>query len=76
MAHPNLIVAAEGPSFDGKTLQNWRDEGFDVSYVPFNTSRKQYVERFNQISNSLKMDDKYAIVGLLTLGRVLWLAQV
>lgn len=71
MAHPKLVVTAEDPTFDEKTLQHWRDEGFDVSYLPFDTSRKQYVEKLYHISDSLGLGDNFAIVGLLALARVL-----
>ena len=76
MAHPKLVVTAEDPTFDEKTLQNWRDEGFDVSYLPFDTSRKQYVEKLNHISDPLGLGDSFAIVGLLALARVLCHALV
>jgi hypothetical protein len=71
MAHPRLVVTAESPTFHEQTLQHWRDEGFDVSYLPFDASRKQHVEKLNYISNSLKLGESFGIVGLLTLPPVL-----
>ena len=65
MANPRLVVTAEGPTFHEQTLQDWRDEGLDVSYLPFDASRKQHVEKLNHISDSLKLGQNFAIVGLL-----------
>lgn len=60
---PRVVVTAEDPEFDRTTLQNWAAEGFEVSYLPFTTSRKAYIQQFQDLAESLELGEKYAIVG-------------
>ena len=69
MATLKLVVTAEGPTFDEATLQKWREEGFNVSYLPFDNSRDRYAHTIEHLSDSLALSESYAIVGLLTLAQ-------
>lgn len=60
---PRVVVTAEDQEFDNTTLQNWIAEGFEVSYLPFTTNRKAYIEKFQDVAESLELGEKYAIVG-------------
>lgn len=60
---PRVVVTAEDPDFDATTLQHWRDEGFEVSYLPFTDTRKTYVHQLHHLADPLELGEKYAIVG-------------
>ena len=64
---PKLVLTAEDPDFDQVTTANWRAEGFEVSYLPFTGSRKDYVTSVQHLADPLELGEKYAIVGLLLL---------
>lgn len=60
---PRVVVTAEDPDFDAVTLQHWRDEGFEVSYLAFTATRKAYVQELHHLADPLELGEKYAIVG-------------
>lgn len=64
MRAPKLVVTAEDSDFDPVTLQNWKTEGFDVSYLAFDKSRKEYVRALQHLADPLDLGECYAIVGL------------
>jgi len=51
----NLILTAEDSSFDPTTLQHWKDEGFQVTYLPFTSSRKEYVRKVQNMAEELRV---------------------
>ncbi|KAI4117354.1 MAG: hypothetical protein LQ345_002392 [Seirophora villosa] len=59
---PRVVLTAEDADFDATTLQRWRDEGFDVSYLPFTAARKAYVQQLHHLADPLELGEKYAIV--------------
>ena len=66
MACHRLIVTAESQDFDAKTLQNWRDEGFEASYLAYDKppqSNRSYVDALEDTLKSMG-SETYAIVGL------------
>ena len=65
MVRPKLVVTSEELTFDEATLRKWREEGFEVSYLPFDRSREQYTHTIEHLSDPLALDDNFAIVGLL-----------
>lgn len=69
MANPKLVVTAENPTFDKATLQKWREEGFNISYLPLDNSRERYAHTIEHLSDPLALGENYAIVGLLTLAQ-------
>ncbi|KAL9087221.1 MAG: hypothetical protein Q9165_006715 [Trypethelium subeluteriae] len=64
-APPKLFVTAETSDFDEITLQKWRDEGFDVEYLPLENDggQKAYLESLKSLHNGLGVGDYYGIVG-------------
>ncbi|KAL8836233.1 MAG: hypothetical protein Q9170_003010 [Blastenia crenularia] len=52
---PLVVVTAEDPDFDPITLQHWRDEGFEVSYLPFTASRKAYIQQLHHLADPLEL---------------------
>ena len=67
MEHPRLIITAEDPEFDKITLRNWKDEGYNVAYLPFDAGRKAFENSLLGFADALELGETYAIVGLLTL---------
>ncbi|KAK2793652.1 hypothetical protein FQN51_001163 [Onygenales sp. PD_10] len=57
-----LVVTADTPDFDPVTLQHFRDEGYQVSYLPYNGVQKEYISQLHSLEDPLELGDKYAIV--------------
>lgn len=62
---PHLVLTAESTDFDSVTIQNWKDEDYSVSYLPFDGSKKEYINKLHHLADPLELGQKYAIVGLL-----------
>lgn len=60
---PRLVLTSDDPSSDQITTQHWKDEGFQVTYLPFTGSRKQYERDIHRLPEPLELGEKYAIVG-------------
>lgn len=58
-----LCISAETPDFDTETLRNWRDEGFDVIYVPYDGDQREYVARLKSVKEGLGVGENYAVLG-------------
>ena len=64
MPRPHLVLTAEAEGIDPLTIQHWREEGFDVSYLPFKGQQKEYIRQIDHLPDPLELGEKYAIVGL------------
>ncbi|CAF9906939.1 MAG: hypothetical protein HETSPECPRED_006998 [Heterodermia speciosa] len=62
MTHSRVVLTAEDDAFDPVTIQSWKDEGFQVAYLPFRGRRKEYIEEINSLPDPLELGEKYAIV--------------
>jgi hypothetical protein len=63
---PKLYITAETDhvsEFDQITLKHWRDEGFDVSYIPMGKGGKAYAEELKAIPNSLPLGEYFGVIG-------------
>lgn len=67
VAQPKVVITAEDDDFDQVTIQKWRAESFEVSYLPLTGSRKDYVHSLQHLADPLELDENFAIVGLLAL---------
>ncbi|KAK1574186.1 dienelactone hydrolase [Colletotrichum navitas] len=47
---PRLYITAEDEDFDQITLSEWRDEGFDVEYLPMGNSADKYRGKLRSLS--------------------------
>ena len=65
MSIPRLVLTAEDDNFDAITTQHWKEEGFDVAYIPYRGRRKEYVREIDHLHDALELElgEKYAIVG-------------
>ncbi|KAJ5179024.1 hypothetical protein N7492_002234 [Penicillium capsulatum] len=57
-----VCITAETGEFDGETIQNWQDEGFDVIYLPLNGGGKDYESRLRGVKEGLGVGENYAVV--------------
>ena len=68
-ASPRLVIAAEAEDgdFDKVTLENWKAEGFEVTYLPLSKIKTQgeCEEALQELADSLDGRKKYAIIGPL-----------
>jgi hypothetical protein len=65
---PRLYITAETDTideFDQIMLKHWREEGFDVIYLPFGRGGKAYVKELEGIKDSLSLGDSFGVVGRL-----------
>ena len=60
---PTLYVTAEDDDFDPETLRAWKDEGFDVRYLPMGKGGKTYVNALHSLGDGMSIGERYAIVG-------------
>lgn len=58
-----VCVTAETGDFDGETIQDWLDEGFDVVYHPLNGGGKDYEARLKSVKEGLGVGENYAVIG-------------
>jgi hypothetical protein len=63
---PRVYITAEDDEFDEKTLQYWREEGYEVSYHPMRGGGKPYRDLIKSFSANLS---KFSITGTPALTR-------
>lgn len=69
-APPRLVLTAAAPSstsFSPTIIQNFKDEGYDVTYLPFTGDNKAFRTHLAHLADPLELGEKYAIVGQLYL---------
>ncbi|KAL9091429.1 MAG: hypothetical protein Q9165_004815 [Trypethelium subeluteriae] len=59
---PRLHITAETDDFDEDILQDWRDEGFDVTYFSFGDGGKPYRQKIQSLHSDLELGESYAII--------------
>lgn len=67
VAQPKVVITTQDDDFDQVAIQNWRAEGFEVSYLPFTGSRKNNVQSLQHLADPLELGENFAIVGLFAL---------
>ena len=60
---PRLYLTADDDEFDGTILQHFREEGFDVSYLPMGDSVKAYKDSLRHLADDLELGENYAVIG-------------
>ncbi|KAL1587312.1 hypothetical protein WHR41_04247 [Cladosporium halotolerans] len=58
----HVILTAESEDFADEVTQQWRDEGFNVVYVPFGNGGNDYATRIRMTGDSLGVGEQYAVV--------------
>ncbi|KAL6714431.1 hypothetical protein ACLMJK_007855 [Lecanora helva] len=63
---PRLVVTAEAEdgAFDQLTLDHWKEEGFDVTYLPFSgkSSKETLKKAMQDVANELEDGQEFAII--------------
>lgn len=59
----HVILTAESDDFAEEVTQQWRDEGFNVAYVPFGNGGKDFLARIKNTGDNLGVGEQYAVVG-------------
>jgi len=65
---PKLYITAKttsGSNFDQITLQHWREEGFDVTFIPFAKGGETYIDTLKGIGSSLNDGERFGVIGML-----------
>jgi hypothetical protein len=62
-ACPRLVLTSDTPDFDHGIIDQWKDEGFQVAYLPYDGDRKDYHNKLQHLADRLELGEKYAIVG-------------
>ncbi|KAL9042250.1 MAG: hypothetical protein Q9180_000738 [Flavoplaca navasiana] len=59
---PRIIVSAEeDDDYDTIAVQHWKEEGFQVSYLPLASNKKLFVQQLHDYADSLELGEKYGI---------------
>jgi len=61
---PPLYITAETDDFDEVIIQAWRDEGYNVQYIPFGDGGKAYTNTLRRLGDNLSIGESFAIVGI------------
>lgn len=64
LSTPRLCITSEEEDFDRKTIRNWQNEGFEVTYLPLNEGGKEYAARLEAVKEGLRVGESYAIIGI------------
>ncbi len=61
---PRIIIAAEeDDDCDDIALQHWKEEGFEVTYLPLGDNQKGFVQQLYSYADDLELGEEYAVVG-------------
>ena len=60
---PLLVLTAKARHLDPIILTHWKEEGFEVIYLPYTGTREEYGNRLKHLSDPLELGEMYAIVG-------------
>ncbi|EME42768.1 hypothetical protein DOTSEDRAFT_176049 [Dothistroma septosporum NZE10] len=59
---PRLHVTADDDEFDSSILQHLKDEGFNVTYLPWQNGGKPYRTQLAHLADDLELGESYAIL--------------
>lgn len=61
---PKLYITAESDDFDAMTLAEWRNEGFNVEYIPMEDGGDEYVQKLERLAKrKLGPCETFGIIG-------------
>ncbi|KAK3628817.1 hypothetical protein LTR56_018436 [Elasticomyces elasticus] len=58
----NIVLTSDTEDFDEETSQQWRDEGFQTTYVPALNGGDQYIKRVHNAGDGFGAAEYYCIV--------------
>ena len=62
-SQPRLFVMAKYSEPEPELLSPWREEGFNVTYLPYLGNTKQFERQVHKLGNPLSLSEKFAVVG-------------
>ena len=62
-SQPRLFVMAKYSEPDPDLLSQWREEGFNVTYLPYLGNARQFERQVQKLGNPLALSEKFAVVG-------------
>lgn len=61
---PRVHITSDDPEeFDETVIQHLKDEGFDVTYLPYKGDPKQYKWELAHLADDLELGENYALIG-------------
>lgn len=60
---PRLHITADDPEFDPIIISHWKQEGFDVTYLPFGGDVKAYRQQLATLPEDLELGEYYGLIG-------------
>ena len=67
---PRVHVLSDDTEFDPVFLKHLRQEGFNVNYMPYTGTAKEFKWSLQHLADELELGQSYAMVGKLTLSYV------
>ncbi|KAI1610365.1 carboxymethylenebutenolidase [Exophiala viscosa] len=59
---PRLVLTSDTDDFDPTTIQHFKEEGFQMSYLAYTGKKASYTEKLQHLQDPLELGEKYAIV--------------
>ena len=63
MKTPRVLLSSTSDDFDPVVVRRWREEGFAISYLPFNGNPKDYVSDLKSVADRLDFGEKFVLIG-------------
>lgn len=60
---PRIVVTSDTDDFDEDVLENFREEGYQIWYMPYSGDKAAYNNQLQHLADPLDMGELYAIVG-------------
>lgn len=64
---PRLVITSDTDDFDEELLRNFKDEGFQIRYMPYDGDKAAYQRQLAHLTDPLELGETYAIVGMYKL---------
>lgn len=58
-----LVLTSDTDEFDPDIIEQWKDEGFQVAYLPYDGDKQAYQNKLQHLADPLELGEKFAIVG-------------
>jgi len=59
---PRIYITSDGDDFDPFVFDQWRSEGYQVAYIPYNGNLKAYKNLLMHIGDNLELGEHYALI--------------
>lgn len=60
------MITADAVDFDPLIIEQLKEEGFGVGYLPHTGNTREYVKQLEGMEDSLEFGDRYALLGMST----------